>query len=214
MTKRVPFELLDDPRELSSYQGWSEEVYADLLALKNDRMSSDDFDRKYLTTKAILVLDLTGFTENAMRGGSLRSFLRILDAHRLFLPVLRECKAEFIRTFADDIVALFRNPADALDAALLIQGRNEAAINLMTDPENRPECCIGVGFGAVYRIGPDQAMGDAMNRASKLGEEIARGGETLVTESAYRVLKGRSDVDFKRQDSDDQLFPYYQVIVR
>ena len=211
MTRRLPFEMLDEPSELARYQGWTEEVYADLLAVRSGRMSQDDFDRKYLKTKAVLVLDLTGFTENAMHGGSLKSFVRILDAHRMFLPIMRQCNADFVRTFADDIVALFREPGDALDAALLVHRRCEEAVESATNPDDVPECCIGIGYGAVYGIGDYHAMGDPMNRASKLGEDIARGGETLITLSAYRALKTRDDVDFQRLESDDQLFPYYRV---
>ena len=40
------------------------------------------------------------------------------------------------------------------------------------------QCCIGIGFGSVFAIGPNLAQGDEKNRASKLGEDIARAGET------------------------------------
>ena len=79
MTDR-PFEILEDPRELARYEGWSLEVYQDLLAVQQGRLSAAEFDARHLWEKAILVLDLTGFTLAAQRGGSLRSFLRILDA--------------------------------------------------------------------------------------------------------------------------------------
>ena len=51
-------------------------------------------------------------------------------------------------------------------------------------------------------------MGDEMNRASKLGEDTARGNETLVTSNVYFALRNRSDVLFEQLASDDQLFPY------
>jgi hypothetical protein len=57
-------------------------------------------------------------------------------------------------------------------------------------------------------------MGDEMNRASKLGEDIAVGGETLVTENAYARLRGRDDADFEHVVQDDVLFPYYRVARR
>ena len=106
MGKKIDFELMIDPSELASYRGWSEEVYRDLLAIEDRQMTEAVFDQKYLSEKAILVLDLTGFTETAMRKGAIHSFLRILDAHKLCLPVLSEHSADFVRVFADDIVAL------------------------------------------------------------------------------------------------------------
>ena len=50
-----------------------------------------------------------------------------------------------------------------------------------------------------------------MNRASKLGEDIARGSETLITENMYEAVAGREDLVFERQDQDDLLFPFYKV---
>ena len=70
-----------------------------------------------------------------------------------------------------------------------------------------PECCIGVGYGEFHQIGPNLTMGDEMNCASKLGEDIARGGETLVTESVRRALAARDDVTFEHVTGDDLLFP-------
>ena len=58
-----------------------------------------------------------------MQMGSLPALLRIFDAQKVCLPVVREYGATFIRTFADDIVALFDAPAVALDASLEIRER-------------------------------------------------------------------------------------------
>ena len=50
-----------------------------------------------------------------------------------------------------------------------------------------------------------------MNRASKLGEDIARGNETLITERVHDEVAARDDIIFERQDHDDLLFPFYRV---
>ncbi|MCZ6465191.1 MAG: adenylate/guanylate cyclase domain-containing protein [Proteobacteria bacterium] len=174
-------------------------------------MSHEQFDQKYLRVVAVLVLDLTGFTEAAARGGCIASFLRILDGQKVCLPVLREAKAEFVRTFADDMVALFAEPGAALDAALEIH-RRTARFEPAPGALERAECCIGVGYGPIYAIGPNHAMGDEMNRTSKLGEDTARGGEILVTEGARAALEGREDMTFEAQTSDDLIFPYFKVV--
>ena len=207
----LPFELLEDPAELAGFQGWSEEVYRDLIALQKGRLSREAFDEKYLRRSAILVLDLTGFTETTIRGGALESFLRILDAQRVCLPILRQRGAGFVRTFADDIVALFDDPGPALDAALDIHARTWEYQKLHPREHDPAECCIGIGFGPIYAIGPNHAMGDEMNRASKLGEDTARGGETLLTEGAYTILEKHPGVRFEPQAGDDLLFPFYRA---
>jgi class 3 adenylate cyclase len=211
MEDEVDFELLSNPEELARYRGWSEEIYRDLLSVEENRMSEAEFDDKYLSEKAILVLDLTGFTETALKSGAVQSFIRVLDAHKLCLPVLNDQRAEFVRVFADDIVALFPKADQALEAALEIHRRTNSETWLKGGPIQHARCCIGLGFGSVYTIGPNLAMGDEMNRVSRLGEDIARGGETLVSEGAYLALRDRSDVIFEEQVTDDPLFGYYRA---
>ena len=211
MAVDLGFPLLEDPSELSLFDGWSKTVYEDLFAVESGRMSQAEFQEKYTTTKAILVLDVTGFTVNAIHGGAISSFLRILDVHKVCFPVLREYGSIFIRAFADDVVALFDHCDAALDAALEIHRRIGVHNRLLEKHQAPPECCIGIGYGTVYDIGPNHSMGDEMNRASVLGEDIARGGETLVTENLQRALSESPGRVLELQTGDDLLFPYYRV---
>jgi adenylate cyclase len=212
MTKPLfPFPLLDAPEALANCNGWSEEVYRDLMALQQGSLSHEALDQKYLYRKAILTLDFTGFTLQAMNGRPAHALLRILDAQRVCVPVLHEHDATLVRAFADDLVGLFDEPGRALDAAFEIH-RRIALFNHSTHASEKPaQACIGIGYGDVYAIGPNLAMGDEMNRASKLGEDTARGNETLVTANVYFALRNRSDVLFEQLASDDQLFPYYRA---
>jgi class 3 adenylate cyclase len=206
-----PFPLLDQPAELARHNGWTEEVYSDLLAFQAGRMSRAELDAKYLHRKAILVLDLTGFTVSCFDGRHAHAFLRILDAQKVCVPVLREHDPWLIRAFADDLVALFDDPGKALDAALEMHRRialfNDSAL-ATGDPAR---CSVGIGYGNVYSIGPNLAMGDEMNRASRLGEDTARGAETLVTENLYQALRHRSDVVFESRSHEDCPFPYFRA---
>ena len=109
-------------------------------------MTIDAFNARYLRREAILVLDLTGFTENAIRDGSVQAFLRILNAHKVLIPVLPHHAAERVHAFADDLVAIFREPGAALDAALEIHRRTREQKADSATPEGWPECCIGIGW--------------------------------------------------------------------
>ena len=209
-----PHELLDDVSELASFQGWSEDVYRDFFRLKNGEMTNEEFGEKYHWERAILAMDMTGFTATAMRKGEVQSFLRIMDAQRVAIPVLREFGAELVRCFADDIVALFDDVHAAVDAAFETHRRIRIFNESPLATEYPTQCCAGIGYGRVFAIGPNLAQGDEMNRASKLGEDIARSNETLVTERAYTALSSREDLHFDAQDQDDQLFPFYRASVR
>ena len=206
-----PYQLLDDVKTLASFEGWSEEVYRDFFKLQQGEMTEAEFSQKYHREHAILSMDMTGYTSSAIRHGELQSLLRIMDAQRVVIPVLQEFGAELIRCFADDIVALFHEPNAAVDAAFEVHRRIQLFNTSSLASQNPTQCCAGIGFGPAYAIGPNLAQGDEMNRASKLGEDIARANETLITELTYAAVVDRKDTRFERQDQDDQLFPYYRA---
>jgi class 3 adenylate cyclase len=207
-----PHELLEDAHELSSYCGWSEDVYLDFLACQQGTLSFGEFHRKYQQQRTILSIDMTGFTVSAMTIGELQSLLRVLDAQKVCIPVLKEFSARLIRCFADDIVAVFDDPNNAMDAAFEIHRRMGLFRHSPQASSDPTQCAIGMGHGKVFEIGPNLSQGDEMNRASKLGEDIARASETLLTENAFDALKARTDIRFELQTSDDQLFPFYRAI--
>lgn len=211
MTEKYPYALLEDEHELASYQGWTKDVYRDFLRLQRREMDAAAFAEKYHWERAILSMDMTGFTATAMHTGEIESLLRIVDAQKVCIPVLKEFNSLLIRCFADDVVALFEDPNAALDAAFEVHRRIRLFNRSELASDYATECCAGIGFGRVFAIGPNLAQGDEMNKASKLGEDIARARETLVTERAYAALSGRDDVVFEPQGQDDQLFPFYRA---
>lgn len=211
MHSKLNLPLLDTAAGLAACNGWTEEVYRDLLAFQRGEMSAEALDAKYLYRTAILTLDLTGFTVAAMTAPPIHSFLRILDAQKVCIPALHHHGSTLVRAFTDDLVALFDDPLRAIDAAFDIHRRVAAFNRSDLASESPPLACIGIGYGNVYRIGPNLSMGDEMNRASKLGEDIARGDETLVTSNVHAAASHRTDLVFERIEVDDQLFPYYRV---
>jgi class 3 adenylate cyclase len=211
MREKYAYELMEDPKELTKFGFWSEEIYKDLLACQKGNMTEDEFNFKYLTKAAILCLDMTGLTEAAMKEGELHSLCRILDVQKVCGPIFYQFNARLTRAFADNFTVLFDDPNDALVAAFEVHRRTHF-FNLSELATKDPaQCCIGIGYGEVYAIGIDQAMGDEMNQASMLGEDIARGSETLITERAYDVLKEQKDCIFRKRIHEDVPFPFYEV---
>ena len=212
MSTKLPFRILEDAELLASYRGWDQDVYNDLLAVQRGKLAEEALWAKYGYERAILSLDMTGFTYSAIHNGELQSLLRILDAQKVCAPVLQEFDAELIRFFADDIVAIFEDPSVALDASFELHRRVALFNQSRPAGDNTTECCIGIGYGRVLAIGPNRSQGNEMVQASKLGEDIARANEVLVTERAYGALSHRTDVNFEPQSYDDQLFPFYRAI--
>jgi class 3 adenylate cyclase len=208
---KFPHRLLEDVDVLASFKGWSKEVYEDFFRFQRGELDESEFREKYSRERAILSIDMTGLSTSTVRLGELQSLVRILDAQRVAIPVMQDYGAELVRCFADDIVALFLEPGSAIDAALEIHQRVQLFNASPLAAEHPTLCCAGVGYGQVLAIGPNLAQGDEMNRASKLGEDIARGNETLITQRAHDAVAAREDIVFERQDHDDLLFPFYRV---
>ena len=60
--------------------------------------------------------------------------------------------------------------------------------------------CIGLGFGRVLRIGDADVFGAEVNAASKLGEDIAKAHEILVTKAVRDAATSIEDIDFEPID--------------
>jgi adenylate cyclase len=204
------FLLLEDPKQLAKLGLWTEEVYSDLLAVERGMSSETEFRERHLHRKAILVLDMTGFTSAALQTGEVGALLRILSVHKLCDPIFRRRGATLVHAFADDMMALFDDPNIALDTAFEIHAALER-VNEYLDGHRRVSACIGIGYGDVFAIGPNLAMGNEMNCASKLGEDTARARETLLTESAHIAVKDRTDVIFTPRIDDELPFRFFST---
>lgn len=91
--------------------------------------------------------------------------------------MLKNFSARLIRFFADDIIAVFDDPNNAVDAAFEIHRRMKLLRHSSQASKDPTQCSIGIGHGNVFAIGPNLSQGDEMNRASKLGEH-KKGGPT------------------------------------
>ncbi len=208
---KFPYEFIEDPKLLAKFGEWNEDLYCDFMRCQSGEMSKEEFRERYAIRVAILILNMTGLTKTALKYGSLYSFLRIFDIQKVCTPVFLKYGAKKIRTFADDFTATFYDPESALDAALEIHRR----VRIFNQSEQSCdvcfECTIGLGYGEVFEIGADQAMGNEMNQTSKLGEDVARGGETLITEGFYNAVKSRSDVSYVPRIHEDLPFRFYRA---
>src|SRR5699024_3371007 len=88
---------------------------------------------------------------------------------------------------ADNVFALFPDAASALRCSLEVQRSVEIA-NEQLPAASEIYVAIGVGYGELLLVGDDDAYGDEMNVACKLGEDLAERGEILVTAAAHESL--------------------------
>lgn len=135
---------------------------------------------------AVLMSDASGFSRKTREYGILQFLAVMTQCYDRLVPVLEKRRGQCLAKGADNILAIFEDPADAVAAAVDMQlwlrrrnrGRRDA---------DRFNICIGVHFGPLVRLS-DNAYGETVNTAAKIGEDLAAKDEVLVTgEVAERV---------------------------
>lgn len=136
---------------------------------------------------AVMYTDLVGFSRVVEAFGILHFLQLIQESEALFLPLIVQHRGHCIKHEGDSLLVVFDAPQDALDAARAMVAAT-IAVNPGRAPEDRIEVCIGLGYGSILRIDHNEVWGAEVNAASKLGEDLAKGGEVLVTDSFRQSL--------------------------
>ncbi|HEX2679091.1 MAG TPA: adenylate/guanylate cyclase domain-containing protein [Polyangiales bacterium] len=158
-----------------------------------DRRIWDLFGERW----AVMFTDLSGFSRGVAEFG-ITHFLQIIRDHRVLLaPILEAHDAIVLGQHADSMLVIFRHPRTALDCALAMQ-RKCQEVSRARRPEEKILLCLGLGYGDVLRASPFDVWGAEVNAASKLGEDIAKAHEILITggmRDALGEIAGLSFVD-------------------
>ena len=132
----------------------------------------------FVGERAVLVLDMTGFSRTTQAHGIVEFLLQTRRLRRIADPVVADRRGDVIKAEADNLFCLFPSPDDAFAAAREV---------LATLPKG-VYASIGIGYGPMLLVGDDDMLGNEVNLASKLGEDVADDGEILVTEAAHAGL--------------------------
>lgn len=147
-----------------------------------------EIERDFTVRRAALVLDMSGFSRTTQRHGIVEFLLMIHQMRLLAVPAIEACGGALVKAEADNLYCLFESSGDAVRAAREIMTRLNT-VNVLLPADRRLYASIGVGFGEVLVLDGEDLFGDEVNLASKLGEDVAQGGEILLTEAA------RADLD-------------------
>lgn len=136
---------------------------------------------------AILVLDLSGFSRLTIRYGIVHFLAMIHRMTTIASPVIEQYRGRVVKQEADNLFAIFACVDDAVTAAVKIF-QAFAIVNVDLPNDQDLYAGIGIGYGTMLVVGDQDLFGNEMNLASKLGEDLARQGEILLTEAAYHHL--------------------------
>ncbi len=134
----------------------------------------------------ILMADSSGFTRRTHEFGILQFLAVMTYCYDRLIPLLEKRNGICLSHNADNILAVFDRPADAVQAAIDMHrwlGKRNKGI---PDAE-RFNICIGVHFGRIIRL-KDGVFGEIVNLAAKIGEDMADKDEILVTREVWDRL--------------------------
>lgn len=144
----------------------------------------------------VMFTDLSGFSRNVAKFGIIHFLQTVHESQRLLIPILEDNDGILLKIEGDSYLVIFRNISKALHSAIEMQ-KALAIYNKERPAEEDVLLCVGLGYGKMLRIGDADVFGSEVNAASKLGEDIAKAGEILVTESVKNSCKGLKGYTFE-----------------
>ena len=130
----------------------------------------------------VVVIDMCGFSRDARDDGLIGTLARIGRLRLAVAEATTRHAALAVKFEADNALLAFDRSDAALTAA-------REAMDVLRGVIDRPiELSVGLDRGRVLLLDGSDLYGDAVNTASRLGEDLARRGEILVTPAAAADL--------------------------
>ena len=148
---------------------------------------------------AVFVLDMSGFSLLTRKYGIVHYLSMVRRMQLTTEPIVRSYGGFMIKYEADNCFAVFPDPLSAVNAAIAMQHAFRAA-NLITSEDLDIHISCGIDFGKILIIGHEDCFGDPVNRASKIGEDLAAAGEILITKEAMQMIPGEAGIQGSRND--------------
>ena len=140
-------------------------------------------------TWAVMFTDLSGFSRGTVEFGIIHFLQIIYESQRLLVPCIDAHDGILLKIEGDSFFVIFRSAIKALTCAVQMQ-KTLKDYNVDKASADQIMMGVGIGFWRVLRIGDEDAFGPEVNAAAKLGEDTARVGEILVTDSVRQAVDG------------------------
>jgi class 3 adenylate cyclase len=136
---------------------------------------------------------MSGFSRLTRKFGIIHYLSMVRRMQLTSGPIVQSYDGYMIKFDADNCFALFPAPLNAVNAAIAMQHAFNAA-NLLTADDLDIRVACGIDYGKILVVGNDDCFGDAVNRASKLGEDVAEAGDILVTKEAMELVPAEAGI--------------------
>jgi adenylate cyclase len=148
---------------------------------------------EYGAEYAVFVLDMSGFSLLTRKYGIVHYLSMVRRMQLTTEPIVKAYGGIMIKYQADNCFAVFPDPLSAVNAAIAMQHAFSAS-NLLTSDDLDINISCGIDHGKILLIGHEDCFGDPVNRASKIGEDLAAAGEILITQEAMQLIPAEAGI--------------------
>lgn len=149
--------------------------------------------RQFGAERTVMVLDMSGFSLLTRKHGVVHYLSMVRRMHETVRPIVNVNGGSVVKFEADNAFTVFPTPQSGVEAAIAI---NRAAFdeNVEYPSEFKIQLSMGIDHGRILLVEGEDFFGDAVNSASKLGEDLAEPGEVLVSRHAMDQLPSEAGI--------------------
>ena len=142
---------------------------------------------------AVFILDMSGFSMLTRKYGIVHYLSMVRRMQLTTEPIIKSYGGRMLKYEADNCFAVFPDPLAAVNAAIAMQHAFRAS-NLLTSDDLDIHIACGIDYGEILIIDHEDCFCDPVNRASKMGEDVAAAGEILVTREAMEMIPAEAGI--------------------
>lgn len=151
----------------------------------------------YGMRRVVLAVDMSGFSRLTQKHGIVHYLAMVLRMRQTARPIIEEHGGALVRFEADNAFAMFEDGLEAIRAAMALNYAFDRE-NIATVDELDIHIACGIDQGEILVVESYlEFWGNAVNVASKLGEDLAAPGEILITRAVADSLPPAQEFTLK-----------------
>ena len=149
--------------------------------------------KEYGLQRVVLAVDMSGFSRLSHKHGLVHFMSMVLKMRHLSRPIIEAHGGTLVRFEADNAFAMFEDSLAAIRSAIALNQSFDRE-NVATADELDIHIACGIDRGEILVVERYlEFWGNAVIRASKLGEDLAAPGEILITREVADSLPAGAD---------------------
>ena len=143
--------------------------------------------QRYGETITVLIVDMSGYSRRVREHGLVHYLSMIRRLQLTVEPIVENCGGSIFKFEADNADARFESPVQAIRASVALNMALDSA-NILTPEELDVHVSCGIDHGECLVRDASHIHGYPVIRASKLGEDLGKPGQILITQEAMKLV--------------------------